>query len=122
MQTVIVWTNGRLRRRAPSRSYMHMTRLIAVALALVFVAVAAAWTPLPGHYTGNDGAGTHIPVDFDGEHIRHLRLNEHDSTAWRVPHYPADNKSYTAGNSDGGFFTGHWKDATHVAGQFRYLS
>ena len=89
-------------------------------LALIFVAAAAGFTPLPGPYKGTETGGVPISLNFDGAHIRDLHIDGHLSTAWSIPRYSAPN--FSGGNSDGGFFSGYWTDPTHASGSYRYLS
>lgn len=101
-----------------------MSRLVAAVLAVVTVllsaAVAAAFTPLSGHYVGKETGGVAVSFDFDGAHISHIRVDHHLANAWSIPRYNSPN--FSGGNSDGGFFSGHWNDPTHLSGSYRFLS
>jgi hypothetical protein len=104
-----------------------MTRWAAVILtctgALVSVAVAAAaFTPLPGHYKGHDGGDQPVSFDFDGEHIRNVLIDREAANSWSIPRYDAGGRSLSGGNSDGGFFVGHWVNPAYVTGSYRPLS
>src|SRR3954471_1968599 len=99
-----------------------MTRWAAVILAcagiLASVAAAAGFTPLPGHYKGADAHGTSVSFDFDGAAIHNLRHGGHALSGWRAPTYDGSG-NFSAGNSDGGFFVGHWVNPAFVTGSYR---